>query len=148
MTTAIHPGGCACGAVRYAVAGPPKATIFCHCRYCQKRTGGTAALLVYFKKDAVESLSGPLKKHRHVSDGSGRWIDVEFCEECGSNVTWTLALVPSWRGFAGGTFDDSASFPCTMHQWTDCAHPSVVFNPSDTCYPKQSPFTTEQLEKL
>ena len=148
MTAANRAGGCSCGAVRYEVAGAPKATIFCHCRYCQKRTGSTAALLVYFMQDAVQSLSGPLKKHRHVSDESGRWIDAEFCAECGSCVTWTLALVPSWRGFSGGAFDDSASIRCRTHQWTDSAHPSAVFDPSHTCYPKQSPFTTEQLERL
>jgi len=148
MTSEIHPGGCSCGAVRYEVLGAPKATIFCHCRYCQKRTGSTAALLVYFKKDAVKNLTGPLKKYRHVSDESERWIESEFCTECGSCVTWTLALVPSWRGFAGGSFDDTSRFPCKMHQWTDSAHPSVVIDPADTCFPKQSPFTTEQLESL
>ena len=79
---------------------------------------------------------------------SGRWIDSEFCEKCGSAVTWTLGLVPGWRGFEGGTFDNSASFPCDMHMWTDSAHPSVIIDPNSTCFPQQPPFSTEQLEKL
>ena len=148
MTNESHSGGCLCGAVRYEVAGQPKSTVFCHCEYCQKRTGSTEALLVYFRNDAVRNIEGPLKKYRHISDQSGRWIDSEFCEECGSAVTWTLELVPGWRGFEGGTFDNSDSFPCNTHMWTDRAHPSVVIDPSAICFPKQPPFTTEQLEAL
>ena len=37
-------------------------------------------------------------------------------------------LTLSWLGFEGGTFDNSASFPCNMHQWTDSAHPSMLIN--------------------
>ena len=148
MTTTMHSGACVCGSVKFEVLGDPKSTIFCHCKYCQKRSGSTTALLIYFHKDAVKSINGPLKTYRYISDESGRWVDSEFCEICGSPITWTLGLVPSWRGFEGGAFDNSASFPCNMHQWTDSAHPSVVINPADTCFPKQAPFTTEQLEKL
>ena len=148
MTAETHAGGCVCGAVRYEVTGRPRSTVFCHCEYCQKRTGSTAALLIYFRKDAVNKIDGPLKKYRHISDQSGRWIDSEFCEICGTAVTWTLELVPGWRGFEGGTFDNSDSFPCHTHMWTDSAHCSVVINPSDTCFPEQPPFTTEQLETL
>jgi len=69
---------------------PRKSTVFCHCEYCQKRTGSTEKLLVYFRRDAAKKFAGPLKKFRHISDQSGRWIDTEFCEKCGSAVTWTL----------------------------------------------------------
>jgi len=143
-----HTGGCLCGAVRFEAAGRPRSTVFCHCKYCQKRTGSSLALLVYFRKDAVKSLSGPMKKFRHTSDQSGRWIDSEFCGTCGSAVTWTLELVPGWRGFEGGVFDNSEKLKCNTHMWTDSAHPSLVINPTDTCYVNQPPFTTEQLENL
>ena len=106
------------------------------------------ALLVYFRKDDVKVLDGPLKKYRHVSDQSDRWIDSEFCKKCGSAVTWTLKLVPGWLGFEGGVFDDIEKLKCHTHMWTDSAHPSVVIDPEDTCYREQPPFTTEQLEAL
>ena len=148
MTTELHSGGCPCGAVRYEVAGAPKTTLYCHCKFCQQRTGSTHAQLVYFHKDALKKLTGSLKKHRHDSDTSGRWIETESCEKCGASVTWTLELVPSWRGFEGSSFDNNFRFPCRVHQWTDSADPSSVINLADTRFPKQAPFTTEQLEKL
>ena len=144
----IHHGGCLCGEVRYAVEGMPRSTVVCHCKFCQKRTGGTNAFLVYFKQHVVKSLVGPLKKYRHVSDQSGRWIDIEHCEKCGSPVTWTLELVPSWRGFEGGSFDNNSVFPRNLHMWTDSSHPSETFSEDDMCFPVQAPFTTEQLEAL
>ncbi len=42
-------GGCQCGAVRYQLRAPPKST-FCHCRMCQKATGGVFAALSMVKK--------------------------------------------------------------------------------------------------
>ena len=148
MTTEIHLGGCPCGSVRYEVAGAPKTTLYCHCKFCQARTGSTHAQLVYFRKDAVISFSGQLIKKRHESDESGRWIETESCKQCGASVTWTLELVPSWRGFEGSSFDNNKSFPCRVHQWTDSADPTTKINPTDTRFPKQAPFTTAQLEKL
>lgn len=144
----VRTGGCLCGAVRFSVAGEPKSSIVCHCKFCQKRTGSTSALLVYFKQDAVRSLEGQLRKYTYNSDVSGRQIVSEFCENCGSPVTWTLDLVPSWRGFAGGSFDDNSQISRRMHMWTDSCHPSEQFADDDICFPKQPPFTTEQLESM
>ena len=36
-------GGCQCGAVRYRLEAKPKATSICHCRMCQKASGGPFA---------------------------------------------------------------------------------------------------------
>jgi len=144
----VHKGGCLCGEVSYEVQGEPRSALVCHCKFCQKRTGSTNAFLVYFNHDDIKSISGPLKTFRHVSDDSGRWIDIEFCEKCGSSVTWTLELVPSWRGFDGGTFDDCSVFSRKVHMWTDSSHPSEQFSEDDICFPVQPPFTTEQLEAM
>lgn len=143
-----HQGRCLCGAVSYETHGKPKASLVCHCKFCQRRTGSNNGFLVYFHNDAVKSLTGPLKTYRHISDGSGRWVDVQFCEKCGSSVTWTLELAPSWRGFDAGTFDDNSIFPRNVHMWTDNSHPSEKFSEDDICYPVQPPFNTEQLEKI
>ncbi len=46
-----------------------------------------------------------MRKYRFNSD-AGRWIEAEFCETCGTTVTWTLEFLPDYRGIAGGTFDE------------------------------------------
>jgi len=38
-------GGCQCGRVRYTVQIEDDAAYLCHCRMCQRATGGVAAAL-------------------------------------------------------------------------------------------------------
>ena len=56
-----HEGGCACGQVRYVVAGEPELAAVCHCEYCQQRTGSAFGVLVYFKNENVEKLNRRFK---------------------------------------------------------------------------------------
>ena len=99
-----HEGGCVCGGVRYKAKAKPQRVSACACTWCQRRTGSAIGISVYFMKDDVEFLQGNLKKYRLTSD-AGRWIESEFCETCGTTVTWTLEFLPDYRGIAGGTFD-------------------------------------------
>jgi hypothetical protein len=41
----VATGGCQCGAVRYAFYAPLENTHVCHCRMCQRATGGLFAAL-------------------------------------------------------------------------------------------------------
>lgn len=102
--TKVHEGGCVCGQTRYRVRGKPQRVSACSCRWCQKRTGSALGISVYFLKDDVEFLRGNLGSYRLTSD-AGRWIDQEFCRNCGTALTWTLEFLPDYRGIAGGTFD-------------------------------------------
>jgi len=43
--TTSHSGGCQCGAVRYAFYAPLENAHVCHCRMCQRATGGVFASL-------------------------------------------------------------------------------------------------------
>jgi hypothetical protein len=102
--TEIHEGGCNCGAVRYKTLAAPQRVGACACSWCQKRTGSAFGISVYFQKSDVEITGGPLRTYRAWSD-AGRWLDSEFCETCGTTVTWTLEFFPDFRGIAGGSFD-------------------------------------------
>lgn len=43
--TPVATGGCQCGAVRYAFYAPLEKSHVCHCRMCQRATGGLFAAL-------------------------------------------------------------------------------------------------------
>ena len=45
----ILTGGCQCGALRYHVAAGPAFASICHCRMCQRATGGPFAALLKLK---------------------------------------------------------------------------------------------------
>lgn len=102
--SAIHQGGCVCGGVRYRTTSQPKRVSLCSCTWCQKRTGSALGVSVYFDDTDVEITQGALGSYRLTSD-AGRWIQQEFCQNCGTAITWTLEFRPGWRGIAGGTFD-------------------------------------------
>lgn len=50
---------------------------------------------------------GPETVYRHLSDESGRWLDIRFCSRCGTNLGFTLEAAPSIRTLPAGAFDDS-----------------------------------------
>jgi hypothetical protein len=101
-------GGCVCGAVRFIALGEPRRVTVCHCLWCQRRTGTAFGTEVVFDQDRVRMVGDEPRRYRHLSDESGRWLDVEFCGRCGSNLGFTLHAVPGVRTLPAGAFDDAA----------------------------------------
>lgn len=101
-----HTGGCVCGAVRFEAADEPLRVTICHCLWCQRRTGSAFGTEVVFQDDRV-SFTGERARYRHHSDESGRWLDIEFCPRCGSNLGFTLEAAPGVRAIPAGIFDDA-----------------------------------------
>lgn len=54
-------GGCACGAIRYEVTAEPIVTFNCHCRDCQKTTGGGYTPVFYVPVNAFKITRGTPK---------------------------------------------------------------------------------------
>jgi hypothetical protein len=72
-----------------------------------------------FNAQAVSLKSGSLTKYRHISDESGRWLDLEFCPKCGTNIGFTLEWRPGIRAIDAGTFDDPGWIRPDRHQFRD-----------------------------
>ena len=77
-------GGCACGQVRYTVAGPPKFAFFCQCRACQKMTGSDHAAGFGLDADNL-TISGALKHYERTA-ASGKTVRTYFCATCYSPI--------------------------------------------------------------
>ncbi|MBL8554418.1 MAG: GFA family protein [Phenylobacterium sp.] len=76
-------GGCQCGAVRFRADGLGEASI-CHCRMCQKATGGLFGPYV-----ALDGLVWTRGERRRFQSSNKVWRG--FCEACGTPLTWEHA---------------------------------------------------------
>ena len=79
----ILTGGCQCGRVRYAVADADDNAYLCHCRMCQRATGGIAAALKQVRRDAVTWISCEPDRYRSSPIASRG-----FCAACGTPLTY------------------------------------------------------------
>ncbi len=78
----VMTGGCQCGAVRYALSARPKST-FCHCRMCQRATGGVFAALCMVRKDEIAWTRG-----EPAYFPSSNVAKRGFCRDCGTPLTF------------------------------------------------------------
>jgi len=78
-------GGCLCGAVRYAVRGPLRDVVLCHCSHCRRTHGHVAAYAACARSDLVVTDSREL---RWYADGER---DRGFCAVCGASLFWRAA---------------------------------------------------------
>ena len=92
MTTEIK-GRCLCGGVRYVATAALVMMLNCHCRDCQKASGGAFAAIAIFPKTSVQ-VHGDLRFHEVLSE-HGDPVQRGFCPICGSRVANTLSRIPS-----------------------------------------------------
>lgn len=75
-------GGCHCGAVRFRLMSRPMFTHCCHCRDCQKQTGGAFAINALIETSRIEMLKGDPVAWSMPTE-SGRPHDIYRCGACG-----------------------------------------------------------------
>jgi hypothetical protein len=86
MTTPREPvatGGCQCGAVRYAFYAPLEKCHVCHCRMCQRATGGLFAALAGGSPENFEWTRGTPSFF-----ASSNLAQRGFCEKCGTPLSF------------------------------------------------------------
>jgi hypothetical protein len=131
-----HFGGCACGAVRYAVDGKPAVVQVCHCTFCQRRLSTAFAVIAAFPESVISVLQGRLIERVYRSDESGRWLRMSFCPDCGTTVSHISEIRPGYRSIAAGTFDDPDWFTIDRHIWVRSKRPWVIIPPGVATYDK------------
>ena len=95
-------GGCQCGAVRYAmhVAQVEKPHV-CHCRMCQRATGGVFAALAGCAKDRLEWTRG-----QPAFFASSNLAKRGYCKDCGTPLTFSYDLPEARIYVTIGSLDD------------------------------------------
>jgi len=104
MTELPLTGGCNCGAVRYEVTEPLVIASYCHCRRCQRRSGGAASPNAHPAEGAFRIVKGHDRlKQWKPEDGGEKW----FCGDCGSSMLALLFVALDWTDAASGQAHES-----------------------------------------
>lgn len=106
--TKIMTGGCQCGRIRYTAPLENDEAYLCHCRMCQRATGGFAATFVQLEREAVTWQAEP------------DWYDSSpiarrpFCSHCGTPLGFMFSD-GGGMDLTLGSFDDPAGFVPVAH---------------------------------
>ena len=108
-------GGCACGRVRYTVRIDNDDAYLCHCRMCQRATGGVSIAFKNVKKAEMTWESEP---DWYVSSPIARR---PYCRECGTSIGFEYPGGEK-MDLTVGSFDDPSSFRPTSHFGAESIH--------------------------
>ena len=109
-------GGCQCGAVRYSVLIDNDDAYLCHCRMCQRATGGVSIAFRNVKKaDLIWTTREP---DRFVSSPIAFR---GFCAACRTPLTYE-AHDSAHMDLTVGSFDDPGRFRPTEHSGVESWH--------------------------
>ncbi len=108
--SAPYSGGCQCSAVRWRASAEPINVRLCHCRNCQRATGGAFFARALFEDGAVER-----------NGATTRWASSTrlhrlSCAHCGTPVFAEPQDGP-WIAVALATLDDPSALSPGSHIW-------------------------------
>ncbi|MDP8994797.1 MAG: GFA family protein [Pseudomonadota bacterium] len=108
-------GGCACGRVRYRARVAGDDAYLCHCRMCQRATGGVSVAFKNLKKADVTWLAEP---DWYKSSAIARR---PYCRECGTSLGFEYPDSAN-MDLTIGSFDDPSRFRPTFHFGVESMH--------------------------
>ncbi len=117
-------GGCACGAVRYRLKTGPMIVHCCHCRDCQRQTGGAFAVNALIETDRIELL-GEAPVAVSMPTDSGRPHLIERCAQCQTAVWSDYGARGYLKFLRATTLDDPDALSPDVHIFTRSKLPWV-----------------------
>ncbi|MEJ0097923.1 MAG: GFA family protein [Bauldia sp.] len=85
-------GGCVCGAVRYKLTGGPRGVYNCHCKDCQRTSGGTGTISMVVPRENVVLLKGEMVAYDKAADSGAScacWAARTAAPRCGTSRSRT-----------------------------------------------------------
>lgn len=120
MTTQTMTGGCQCGRVRYSVQADPAEAYLCHCKMCQRATGGVAAAFAGVQQADL------------AWQGEPDWYDSSpiarrpFCSHCGTPLGFAFREGSTKMDLTIGSFDDPSLFRPRHHFAVESLHEAWI----------------------
>ncbi|HUQ13845.1 MAG TPA: GFA family protein [Novosphingobium sp.] len=115
MTT-TRTGGCQCGRVRYSAELDSDDAYWCHCKMCQKATGGIAAAFVQLPHAALRWEREPDWYQSSPIARRG------FCSACGTPLAFDFIDRGKNLDLTVGSFDDPSAFKPILHAGSESIH--------------------------
>ena len=112
-------GGCQCGRVRYRIVREGAEAYLCHCRMCQRATGGFAAALVGVGEGGLTWETEP---DWYASSPIARR---PFCGRCGTPLGFSYSD-GSGQDVTLGSLDEPEAFAPVAHFGAESLHPAWV----------------------
>ena len=112
-------GGCQCGRVRYTADIDDFEAYLCHCRMCQRATGGVSIAFKNVPKRAREWTSEPAY---YASSPIARR---PYCAACGTPLGFEFLDGPNCD-LTVGSFDDASQFVPASHFGAESLHESWI----------------------
>ena len=109
VKTPIATGGCQCGAVRYEIYVAPQNSHVCHCRMCQRATGGVFAALAGAPKAEFAWTKGEPSFY-----ASSNLAKRGFCAACGTPLSFAYDLPEARIYVTTGSLDEPNAAPIVM----------------------------------
>lgn len=106
---AVATGGCQCGAVRYEFYAPLENSHVCHCRMCQRATGGLFAALAGTAPDNFAWTRGTPSYF-----ASSNLARRAFCANCGTPLTFKYDQPTARQYVTLGSLDHPETAPIIM----------------------------------
>jgi hypothetical protein len=103
-----YTGGCACGAIRFDIAGPPLFQNHCQCLDCQRKSGTGHGSYLTFARQGVTQTGEATQWHSTGDSGTAK--TQAFCPTCGSPVFVTFAAMPDLFTVHAASLDDPSRF--------------------------------------
>ena len=111
-------GGCQCGRVRYSAVIDNDEAYLCHCRMCQRATGGVSIALKSVSRNNVTWTT--CEPDRYPSSPIA---NRGFCSACGTSLTFEFADEQSTEmDLTVGSFDDPYRFQPVSHFAIESRH--------------------------
>jgi hypothetical protein len=122
-------GGCLCGQLRYRCTEAPFWSANCHCKACQKLSGGPFTSAFTVKTGSFEVLCGETLAFERIAE-RGAAVRTIRCKACGTWVYAERDSNPEWRSVLAGTLDDASKFVPISNVYVSEAARWTIFDPA------------------
>lgn len=138
-------GGCACGAIRYEATSAPLVMLQCHCRDCQRSSGGGFSSYVVVPRETFRLTRGALRFHALPSEVGGV-TRRGFCADCGTPIVSLSDAAAEIAALRPASLDDPSWFSPQIDVWTTDAHSWDRMDPALPKFPKYPSAESEPAE--